>query len=143
MQSIDEVTGFLTEGDKDNAIGILFIDMFFLPNNLLGFLFGEGIDLYNRNNFYGIRSDVGYVLQMFREGLVYLSLILLFLMFLYRRFLKLKLDKRLIIFFMLVLLLSNIKGSVMFYPSSIFRLIMLYYVFAIMHDGKFILLKHK
>lgn len=143
LQSIDEVGGFLTEGDQDNTIGVLFNYMFFLPNNLFGFLFGEGIDLYYRNNLYRIRSDIGYVLQMFRGGLVYISLILLFLMFLYRRFLKLKLDKRLIIFFMLVLLLSNIKGSVMFYPNSIFRLIMLYYVFAIMLDGKFILRKHK
>jgi hypothetical protein len=103
--------------------------MFFFPKNTNEFLFGTGEDI-----FLNIKrsSDVGYVLQIFKGGIFYLIILLFFLILMYRRVRRIDHDKFLPIFFILVILIANIKGDSLFLSGGFFRLFTLYYVYEIL-----------
>lgn len=101
--------------------------MFFLPPNLMGLIFGEG----GKALVDGKSSDVGYVNQIFIGGLVYLTLMFLFLAYMFKRNYKYSTNKLYPIFFLLTIIVVNVKGDALFVPSGFFRLITFYYVYSI------------
>lgn len=132
--SIFEDTQNLAKGnDEDSNYSILFGNMFFLPENFINLIFGEGRDVFlalDKN------SDMGYVLQIFRGGVFYLLLMLFFLWRLFNRAYWNSTNKILPVFFLITLLVLNIKGDAFFLSTSYFRLISFYYVYSILKEDK-------
>lgn len=124
-----ETIDFFNGTGETNTYSVLFGDMFFFPKNTNEFLFGTGEDI-----FLNIKrsSDVGYVLQIFKGGIFYLIILLFFLILMYRRVRRIDHDKFLPIFFILVILIANIKGDSLFLSGGFFRLFTLYYVYEIL-----------
>jgi len=119
----------LIQGKESNAgYNVLFTEMLFFPSDFSGLFFGNGQKIFASN----IRqSDVGYIIQIFRGGLVYLSIMMFFLFFLFRRCFKINQNKLLPILFFLTMIVVNIKGDALFNPSGFFRLFAFYYVYSV------------
>ena len=110
--------------------------MTFFPDTLLGLFFGEGRRIFGTNIYQN--SDIGYIQQIFLGGLFYLTLLLMFLWYLFKKAYKYTEDKMLLIIFILTLLVVNYKGNALFISSGFFRLFTFYYVY-IMLNSKFYL----
>ena len=118
----------MVKGEDDGSnYTVLFNEMLFFPETLIGFLFGEGKDLF------GLRggTDIGYILQLFKGGIVYLLLLLCFLWFLFKRSYKYSENKFIPILFFITILIVNIKGNAFFLSNGFFRLFISYYVYII------------
>lgn len=119
---------FIKGTDNTSAYHELFSNMLFLPENINDLLFGNGKKVFASN----IRqSDVGYIIQIFRGGIVYLSIMFFFLWVMFIRNLNTSSDKLLPILFILTILIANIKGNAFFNSTSFFRLYAFFYVFSI------------
>lgn len=122
---------FLSGKSSENTYGALFGDMFFLPENSIEFIFGTG-----ENIFYDKykSSDMGYIIQIFEGGMIYLLLMIFFLFVMYKKIIKT--DKSTIypLFFIVVILIANLKGNALFVSTGFFRLFTLYYVYIILKN---------
>jgi len=121
---------FLTGKDQNSNYSVLFGDMLFIPDNTIDLFFGTGQNIFLEGKR---TTDVGYVLQIYQGGLFYLTLMLLFLIYLFRRCYKKGKDKSLPFLFVLTILLVNIKGNALFVSNSFFRLFTLYYVYVVVY----------
>ncbi len=118
----------LLKGNETNSnYEILYQNMFQLPDNFSGLVFGEGNSLFGKKN----GSDIGYVNILFIGGFIYLLLMLFFLFYLYARNYKFAEDKIYPVLFLITLLAVNIKGMAFFVPNGFYRLITMYYVITI------------
>ncbi|MCH6234327.1 hypothetical protein [Cognataquiflexum rubidum] len=128
LSIFNDANDFIQGKESNAGYNILFTEMLFLPTNFSGLFFGNGQKVFASS----IRqSDVGYVIQIFRGGLVYLSIMMFFLFFLFRRCLKINPNKLLPILFFLTIIVANIKGDALFNPSGFFRLFAFYYVYSV------------
>lgn len=120
---------FLSGKRNENTYGTLFGDMIFFPENSVDFMFGTGINI-----FHNVKksSDVGFIIQIFEGGLVYIFLMLFFLFLMYKRILKVEKITLFPIFLITVILIANIKGNALFVSTGFFRLFTLYYVHLIL-----------
>jgi hypothetical protein len=127
--SIFEDTSNLLKGEDDNSnYSVLSNQMFFLPDEMIGVLFGEGKDVFmglDRN------SDMGYVIQIFRGGVFYLLILLLFLWLIFKKCYLVAPDKIFSSLFLLTILIVNIKGDALFVSSGFFRLFVFYYIYSL------------
>jgi hypothetical protein len=106
----------------------MFSEMLVWPRDLGEWIVGCGQDIYWSS---GRRSDLGWIIQLNYGGILYMILELSFLIYMYKR-LKKKGYKLLALFLAVAFVISNIKGPAL--PNSgIFRLIMLLYIFFIIH----------
>ena len=140
---INEVTlmwvqGFFEEGSSiasnrsvegTTASRLLFVD-FILPDNLSDWIIGTGKNIFH--NFQeGERSDIGFIRQLFYGGLIYLSLLLLFVYFVARRSRE-RVFKGFTALFLFTILVLNFKGN--FLPAtggmSLFMLVYYYSLYA-------------
>ena len=107
--------------------------MIVFPTSFIGVVFGEG------RSAYGISvndSDIGYINELLIGGLIYLSIIMLFMYYLYRRNLIYAYDNYYTLLFIFVLLVANIKGVALFVPNGFFRLFVLFYIYSIYFTNK-------
>lgn len=119
----------VAKGTKNTTVyNTIFQTMIFFPSELSDLIFGNGEKVFAAN---GRASDVGYVIQIFRGGLIYLSLMLIFLWMMYARSKRVSPDKLLPLIFFLTILIANVKGNAFFNPNSFFRLFSFYYVYII------------
>lgn len=119
----------LIEGKQINAgYNVLFTDMLYLPPSLSELFFGTGQKV---SASITKQSDVGYIIQIFRGGLIYLAIMIFFLSYLFMRSLKINSNKLLPILFFLTIMIANIKGDAFFKPSGFFRLFAFYYVYSV------------
>ncbi len=100
-------------------------EMFVLPESNSDWLIGRGFSLFLKTgmNTTGMNTDVGYLLQLNYGGLVYVSVLALFLFSLFRLQIKV-IDKNLIVVFLLVCLIGNFKGDFIL-NSGGFRLVVI------------------
>lgn len=114
---------------EETDFSMVFRDMWFLPESFLGLLFGTGENIFlsTKKN-----SDVGYIIQIFEGGLFYLGLMISYLLFMYKRVKKISKDNLLPLFFLLVILIADIKGNALFISSGFFRMFVLYYTVTIL-----------
>ncbi len=121
---------FLTGKDQNSNYSVLFENMLFIPDNTMDLFFGTGQNIFLKGEK---TTDVGYVLQIYQGGLFYLTLMLLFLIYLFWRCYKKSRDKFLPILFVLTILIVNIKGNALFMSHSFFRLFTFYYMYVIVY----------
>ena len=129
MNFYKDAESYLRGEEKISNYTLLVEYMLFFPKNLSGLIFGEGRNVYGLG--IGIGSDIGYVNQIFTGGLIYLSLMLAFLGYSFKRLYSHSTDKLIPVLFFLTIIAVNIKGIVFFIPHGFLRLISFYYVYKI------------
>ena len=130
-----ETKDFANSSKGDNTYNTLLNDMLFFPENFWDFLFGSGKIVFLEGER---TSDVGYVIQIFEGGIFYLSLMLLFLLLMYKRIAFFEKEKFFPLFFTIVILVANVKGTSLFVSGGFFRFFTLYYVYRLTYTNKFI-----
>lgn len=123
-QSSDFLSG---KKSDSNTLDTLFGDMFVLPTTESGWLVGYGVNIFGRH--FGVSSDVGYIIQIYYGGVIYLFLLFVFVFVLFNYIRKLPRKEFLIgCSFIFILLLCNMKGNI-FIPIGIMRLILLIIIY--------------
>jgi len=107
---------------------LLFGTMLFFPETLWGFLFGEGKNVF-MGEFLERNSDIGFVIQLFVGGLVYVGIMLSFLYFMFRKSILRSGASYLPLLFVASILIANVKGNAFFVPHGFFRLFTLFYMY--------------
>lgn len=124
----EDTFALISGGDaSETNYEVLSNRMFFLPENFVDIIFGEGRIVFGDEN---LDSDIGYVNQIFTGGIVYLLIMLSFLWYMYNSNVKITHDKLLPLLFMIVLLVVNIKGNAFFLSNGFFRMFTLYYIYS-------------
>jgi hypothetical protein len=107
---------------------LLFGSMLFFPETIWGFIFGEGRNVY-MGDFLERNSDIGYVIQIFVGGAVYLGMMLAFLYFMFRKSIQRSGASFLPLLFVAAILIANMKGNAFFLPHGFFRLFTFFYIY--------------
>ena len=126
----DEMVSYFTTGES-RTMSTLTGSMFFLPDeSAFTLLFGTGISAYHIRNY----SDVGYIIQLYYGGIIFLLLILYTMYYMPSRLIKrLGFSHWFAFIFLFSIFILNFKG---FYFSSIpgFRFFMLLYCYYLLID---------
>lgn len=120
----------------------LYYNHIFFPKSLEGFIFGEGNFIYN-NRF--LRSDIGYVNQLFIGGTIFIAASVTFMSYMLKRQLTYNHGKLIPVFIFIIFLVINFKGLFLLWPSGIARLSIFYYVYIVLMNSseKYIIKKNK
>jgi hypothetical protein len=113
----------LFSGNKKTTYDVL-AQMVFFPSNIKDLIFGSGKSVFGNFNK---SSDIGYTVQIWFGGLIYLSLLLLLVVFMAKKIVKLKNYNWFLYIFLGSILVCNIKGYFIS-NNSAFRLLILIYV---------------
>ncbi len=119
--SIFDSTINLDLNDQNTNYGVL-VTMLIFPSTLFGIIFGEG-------KVAGV--DIGFINQLFVGGIVYLSILLLFLWYIFKRNLKYSTNKLIPVIFLISIIIANFKGNALILPNGFFRLITFYYIYCL------------
>lgn len=127
-------TGDFASGNasEDSVFHFLLKENFFIPQSTVGWLLGDGT-----LGPYGTKSDNGYSNQLMFGGIFYMLLLLGFFAYMYVRLSKKNSKGFYPAFFLIVLLIVNIKYNCLFVPDGVFRLFSFYYVLSITRQSKF------
>lgn len=132
IDGFNEISNVFTgEQSEKNTNTATLQRMIIFPESIGGFIFGTGKDLFldSKNN-----SDIGYVLQIYYGGLVYLLLFLLVVFKLYIKLLANNLCNRWFnIVFIGTILLCNIKGYFFYTCSGMRVLMLLFFIYILLH----------
>lgn len=123
-----EVVMSSLQGDMSvGATQTLLVDEKFMPSNFTSLLFGTG-------NFGPSieRVDNGYYYYLWFGGWIFMSIILLFLLYTFIRINRIEKEKYYPYLFFTLLLIYTIKSNFLFNPSGMSRLIGFYYVYRIL-----------
>jgi hypothetical protein len=126
LSIFEDTSNFLSGKDNNSNYTALSEQMLFFPEKAIHVIFGEGRDI-----FLGVdkNSDMGYVLEIFRGGIIYLLFMLFFLWILFKKSYNISEDKFIPILFILTILIVNFKGDCFFVSNSFIRLFSFYYVY--------------
>jgi hypothetical protein len=120
-----ETFDFITGSEREfSTYNVLLNDMIIYPDSGLSLFFGEGS--FAVKNF--VRSDIGYINQIFIGGLFYVGLLTASLVFYYKRFIFANFNSFLRLFFFITFVIINIKGLALFTSQSFTRLFMMFYI---------------
>ena len=120
-EGLTEVTSI--NNNRSGTIYTLINDMFFFPDSILEFIFGTGHDIYLASN----NSDIGYINQIWFGGFLYMFLLLLVYLHIFKkiaRSIPLKYSGMLF----LTLLIANFKGNG-FYSNELTRFLFLLFFY--------------
>ncbi len=112
----------------NSTLSVLFGKMFFLPDTVLGLLFGTGENVFYRE---AGSSDVGYVILLHFGGVLYLVGVLAFFALCFVRGKRVGGDFVSLIAILLMALMANFKG-LFFAPKPGLHLFLVVYVFYIL-----------
>ena len=104
---------------------------YFMPKSAIDTIVGEGRNVFGYLSKNGQRSDIGYVIELHKGGILYIAMILSFIAYMFKRYRVYTPNKLYAYLFFGTLLLVNIKADALFLPNSYSRLISLFYVFSI------------
>ena len=109
-------------GDIQNSATLYTLThrMAIFPESSFQWIFGRGVSLFGGNT---ISSDVGYILQLNYGGVIYVILLILLLMSMYKVQHRV-LDKSIILLFVVAFLIGNFKGMFLLNSGGL-RLLML------------------
>lgn len=121
-------------GNSSNNYLLAFVGpMLIIPDNVIGILLGEGINIFSSGKM--LHSDVGYIQQLNFGGVFYIFLLFYLVFYMAKRVAKLsKAEKWFRFIFLSTILLMNIKGYFL-WPNSAIKLLFLMYVFYIACDN--------
>lgn len=122
---------FSSDG-SGNSLNTLLDEMVFFPTKLSTYIWGDNIDVYA--NQYGFSSDIGYIIQLFYGGILYIILLLIFPLYLWYKNSK-YLKNDFISLAIIILLIVNFKG-VAFNSNPLFRLITLLYIYEFYYSSQ-------
>lgn len=112
------------DGNNDKTTYDILLDMMIFPTNVKDIIFGSGQSLFgNINN----GSDVGYILQLWFGGLIYLSLLLYLVFYMARKLYKNNSNHWFLYIFLVSILVCNVKGYFIS-NNPAFRVLILIYV---------------
>lgn len=127
LDFFDQLSFMFVEGQLEDSG---YSKMFFLPETMTGFIFGEG------RRAVGImdRSDIGYVNQIFYGGIIFAGSLVLYEYMVFRKVLKWSKERIFAAIFFISMFIFNYKGAWFADGLSAFvRLWMLYY-FVLVHN---------
>lgn len=135
MQFFSETSDFILNdrsgGTSPNTYEVLLSDMIIVPDTIGGWIWGTGKNIYTESDK---TSDVGYILQLYFGGLLYVGILLALVRLMYKR-ITLCSNLRWFGFLFLATTLScNIKGYFI-YNDVAFRLLILLYVGFVYYDS--------
>ncbi len=120
-QGFNEVFFIFTGKYKGSYFDIIFSNFFFIPETVLSFIFGSGINVFTQT-VNGLRSDVGFIVDLWYTGLI--GCVLKYTGTLVVLFKNIKKDS-FCVFILLTLLAANIKG-IAFENNELMALISFY-----------------
>ena len=127
VDGFNEIINLFTgeQNDKRGNTDVL-ATMIVFPETISGFIFGTGKDIFHGKN----NSDIGYIIQLYYGGIIYVSFILIIIFSLYIKLLKYNTtNKWFNIVFLGTILLCNIKGYFFFTCSGMRLLMILYFTY--------------
>lgn len=130
LGAIDQGLAFVS-GKDGGTLSTITDEMVFFPSDDISLLFGEGRDLFIYQFDIQNRSDVGFVRQIYFGGIFFLGLMLLYLFYIVKRYIKFSHDYYFGILFLLTVLVCNQKGYMLFVSTGVFRVFTLIYVAAV------------
>lgn len=142
MDGFTEVINLLTgkEGDKKGNVDIL-STMIIFPKTILGLVFGTGKDVYLLSSVG--HSDIGYILQVYYGGIIYLVLLLSFIFSISRRLKRSNTQHRWFNYvFIATVLLCNVKGYFITTNSGMRTLMLLAFIYLFYGDNNTNYLEH-
>ena len=142
MDGFTEVINLLTgkEGDKKGNVDVL-STMIIFPKTILGLVFGTGKDVYLLSSVG--HSDIGYILQVYYGGIIYLVLLLSFIFSISRRLKRSNTQHRWFNYvFIWTVLLCNVKGYFITTNSGIRTLMLLAFIYLFYGDNNTNYLEH-
>jgi hypothetical protein len=127
LMGYEEVISNL-QGDRTGVASVtLLIDEKFKPSNTISLFFGTG----NFGPSIG-RVDNGYYYYLWFGGWIFMSIIILFLLYTFIRLIRIEKEKYYPYLFFSLLLIYTVKSNFLFNPSGMSRLIGFYYVYRIL-----------
>ena len=142
MDGFTEVINLLTgkEGDKKGNVDVL-STMIIFPKTILGLVFGTGKDVYLLSSVG--HSDIGYILQVYYGGIIYLVLLLSFIFSISRRLKRSNTQHRWFNYvFIATVLLCNVKGYFITTNSGMRTLMLLAFIYLFYGDNNTNYLEH-
>lgn len=142
MDGFTEVINLLTgkEGDKKGNVDVL-STMIIFPKTILGLVFGTGKDVYLLSSVG--HSDIGYILQVYYGGIIYLVLLLSFIFSISRRLKRSNTQHRWFNYvFIWTVLLCNVKGYFITTNSGMRTLMLLAFIYLFYGDNNTNYLEH-
>lgn len=135
MDGINEISNIFTgEQSEKNTNTDTLIRMIVFPESIGGIIFGTGENIYLKWNN---NSDIGYILQIYFGGIIYLFLFLLIVIKLFVKLLANNLcDKWFNYIFIGTILLCNIKGYFFYTCSGMRVLMLLFYIYILLRQKK-------
>lgn len=129
MDGFTEVVNLLSgkEGDKKGNVDVL-SNMIIFPKSISGIIFGTGKDIYLLSSVG--HSDIGYILQIYYGGVVYVILLFSFIFSVYRKLKRNNIQNKWFNYvFLGTVLLCNVKGYFITTNSGMRTLMLLAFVF--------------
>lgn len=117
-------TDKLISGSNEKTTFDILLEMIIFPSNIKDLIFGSGYSLFGKLNK---SSDIGYILQIWFGGIIYLSLLLSLVVLMAKKIVKIKNYNWFLYLFLGTILVCNIKGYFIS-NNSAFRLLILIYV---------------
>lgn len=114
----------LISGSNEETTFNKLADMIFFPSNIKDLIFGSGYSIFGILNK---SSDIGYIVQIWFGGIIYLSLLLLLVVLMAKKIVKIKNYNWFLYLFLGTILVCNIKGYFIS-NNSAFRILILIYV---------------
>jgi len=111
----------------------LFDNMILWPENALSWILGCGQDIFKVGFHSGGHSDVGYIRQLNYGGLIYISILYSYVFYMIKRLFQHK-HSFFAWFFLISVLILNIKSSFLWYQGGVFGLYLLIYYYLIYSD---------
>lgn len=119
---------FLQDGLEDSS----YVKMLTFPDSIEGLIFGEGYSLYGLDDKWEA-SDIGYVNQIFLGGIIFVALLVLYEIIVYRKIVKRSKEYVYPTIFFLSILIFNYKGA-NFYGGGAFLKLWILYYFVLVHN---------
>ena len=129
MDGFTEITNLLSgkEGDKKGNVDVL-SNMIIFPESIGGIIFGTGKDVYLLSSVG--HSDIGYILQLYYGGIVYVVLLFLFIFSVYRKLRRNNIQNKWFSYvFLITIFLCNVKGYFITTNSGMRTLMLLSFIF--------------
>lgn len=123
LDFFSETDNLISGSNEKTTYNILF-DMIIFPSNIKDLIFGSGYSIFG---IFNKSSDIGYILQIWFGGLIYLSLLLSLVVLMAKKIVKIKNYKWFFYLFLGTILVCNIKGYFIS-NNSAFRILILIYV---------------
>lgn len=128
---LEEISNFFHGNVEEGYFSYLLDEQkYVLPQGILNMLFGEGHAVQGGAKLYGVSSDIGYVNDIWRGGIIYIILVYGYVLSKLRKMTKsgIEIIEFIGVFVSIVFLIVNIKGT-MFSMNDLSNFVCILYMF--------------